>query len=119
MRRCLRDYGLNSGNVFKALGGFGWRRQRSRIFTASFEVRVDGTEQRGRIGGFQKFQVRTSLASLNDTKEALTKARGVINDVDYAAETAELNRQNILMQSAISLLGVASQQSSQVLSLLR
>ncbi len=74
---------------------------------------------RGRIGGFQKFQVRTSLASLNDTKEALEKARGVINDVDYAAETAELNRQNILMQSAISLLGVASQQSAQVLSLLR
>jgi flagellin len=74
---------------------------------------------RGRVGGFQKFQVQTSLNSLNDTKEALEKARSVINDVDYAAETAELNRQNILMQSAISLLGVASQQSAQVLSLLR
>jgi flagellin len=74
---------------------------------------------RGRVGGFQKFQVRTSLDNLNDTKEALEKAKGVINDVDYAAETAELNRQNILMQSAISLLGVAAQQSAQVLSLLK
>lgn len=73
----------------------------------------------GRIGGFQKFQVRTALDSLTDTKEALSKARGVIDDVDYAVETAELNRQNILMQSAISLLGVASQQSAQVLSLLQ
>jgi len=42
-----------------------------------------------------------------------------VNDVDYAQESAELARQNVLLQSAISLLGVASQQSSQVLSLLR
>lgn len=75
--------------------------------------------QRGRIGGFQKFQVETSLNSLNATKEALESARGVIDSVDYAVETAELSRQNVLIQSAVSLLGVASQQSSQILSLLR
>ena len=75
--------------------------------------------QRGRIGGFQKFQVETSVNSLNATREALESARGVINDVDYALETAELSRQNVLLQSSISLLGVASQQSAQILSLLR
>lgn len=75
--------------------------------------------QRGRIGGFQKFQVETSINSLNATKEALEAARGVIDDVDYALETAELSRQQVLMQSAVSLLGVAGQQSSQILSLLR
>jgi flagellin len=75
--------------------------------------------QQGRIGGFQKFQVETSINSLNATKEALSAARGVINDVDYATATADLSRQNVLLQSAISLLGVAGQQSSQVLSLLR
>lgn len=73
----------------------------------------------GRIGGFQKFQVETSMNSLNATKEALSAARGAINDVDIAKETAELSRQNVLLQSAISLLGVAGQQTSQVLSLLR
>ncbi len=73
---------------------------------------------RGRLGGFQKFQVRTAINSLQDTKEGLETARSVINDVDYAAESAELNRQNILMQSAISLLGIANQQSSAVLALL-
>ncbi len=73
----------------------------------------------GRIGGFQKFQVKTAQNSLNDTKEGLEKAKSVIGDVDYATETAELNRQNVLLQSAISLLGLANQQSSQVLSLLR
>ncbi len=73
----------------------------------------------GRIGGFQKFQVRTALNSLNDTKVGLEKAKGVIKDVDYAAASAELNRQNILLQSAMSLMGIANQQSSQVLALLR
>lgn len=75
--------------------------------------------QRGRVGGFQKFQVETSINSLNATKEALTAARGLIRDVDYALETSELSKQNVLLQSAISLLGVAGQQSSQILSLLR
>ena len=75
--------------------------------------------QRGRIGGFQKYQVDSSINSLNATKEALTSARSVIQDVDYAMETAELSRQNVLLQSAISLLGVASQQSAQILALLR
>ena len=75
--------------------------------------------QRGRIGGFQKFQVETSVNSMNATKEALGSALGVIDNVDYALETSELSKQQVLMQSAISLLGVTSQQSSQILSLLR
>ncbi len=74
---------------------------------------------KGRIGGFQKFQVRTSLNSLNETKVGLETVKGVIRDVDYAVESANLNRQNILLQSGIQLLGLANQQSAQVLSLLR
>lgn len=73
----------------------------------------------GRIGGFQKFQVGTALNQQNAAKEGLTSALSSIRDVDYAQETADLNRQNVLLQSAISLLGVANQQSSQILSLLR
>nr|QDY92655.1 flagellin A [uncultured Planctomycetota bacterium] len=73
----------------------------------------------GRIGGFQKFQVRSALNSLGNVKEGLEKARSVIRDVDYAAESAELNRQNILMQAALSMLGIANQQSAAVLALLQ
>lgn len=72
----------------------------------------------GRIGGFQKFQVATSLNTMGATKEGLSSALSIIRDVDYATETAELNRQSVLLQSAIALLGLANQQSSQVLSLL-
>lgn len=73
----------------------------------------------GRLGGFQKFQVGAALNQLTSVKEGLTSAKSVIADTDFAAATAELNQQNVLLQSAISLLGVANQQSAQVLALLR
>lgn len=73
----------------------------------------------GRLGGFVKYQVNTALNQQTSIKEGLTAAVSTIKDVDYATETANLNKQNVLLQSAISLLGVANQQSSQILSLLR
>ncbi len=73
----------------------------------------------GRIGGFTKFQVESSVNSLNAAKEGLTAARSTVRDIDFAVETAELSRQNVLLQSALSLLGVANQQSGQILALLR
>lgn len=73
----------------------------------------------GRLGGFLQFQVGTALNQMNATYESLTSALSTIKDVDYATETAELNRQNVLMQVSMSLLGLAQQQSAQVLSLLR
>ncbi len=72
----------------------------------------------GRLGGFNKFQVKTTINALNARKEGLSSARSSIADVDYATESAELNKQNVLLQSAMSLLGLANQQSSQILSLL-
>ena len=73
---------------------------------------------RGRIGGFQKFQVQTSINSLTQMQESLTAAKSVIADTDYATATAELNRQSVLLNAGVSLLGLANQQASQILSLL-
>ena len=72
----------------------------------------------GRIGGFQKFQVSPSLNTQRATKTSLSAAKSVIGDTDYAAATAELNKQSVLMNSGISLLGLANQQVTQILSLL-
>lgn len=73
----------------------------------------------GRIGSFQKFTIQSTQNSLSATKKSLEDARSAIADIDYATETANLNRQNVLLQSATQLLGVANQQTSQILSLLR
>lgn len=82
------------------------------------EAITDVAEARGRVGGFQKYQVQTSINSLQATQQGVGDARSVINDVDYAAETAELNRQNVLMAASMELLGIANQQAGQVLNLL-
>ncbi len=73
----------------------------------------------GRLGAFQRYQVDTSINSLNALKASLADATSSLNDVDFAAETAMLNRQNVLLQAGSALLGVANQQMSSILSLLR
>ena len=78
----------------------------------------DVAAARGRIGGFQKFTVQTSINSLNATKIGLSDAKSVVSETDYATATAELNRQSVLLNSGIQLLGLANQQASQILSLL-
>ncbi len=78
----------------------------------------DVATARGRIGSFIKFQVQTSLNSLEATKVQLSNATSIIGDTDYAAATAELNKQSVLLSSGISLLGLANQQAGQILALL-
>lgn len=73
---------------------------------------------RGRLGGFQKFQVGSAIRSLQAAQTGLSEAAGVIEDTDFAVATAALNREQVLIQSTVALLGVAGQQSAQILSLL-
>jgi flagellin len=105
-------------NEVKSGGSNALQQSGSQAMSIIKEAIKDVAEARGRVGGFQKYQVQTSINSLQATQKGLADARGVINDVDYAEETAELNRQNVLMTAGLQLLGVANQQAGQVLSLL-
>ena len=73
---------------------------------------------RGRVGGFQRYQVGSAIAVQQAAQTGLSEAASVIGDTDFAMATADLNRQTVLIQSAIQLLGVANQQSAQILALL-
>ena len=73
---------------------------------------------RGRIGGFQKYQVGSAINANQAARIGLTAATSIIGDTDYAMATANLNRQNVLIQSSIQLLGLVNQQTAQILSLL-
>ena len=79
---------------------------------------ADVATERGRIGAFQKFQVQPSIRQLEATKVGLTNVTSVIGDTDFAEATARLNRENVLLNAGISLLGVANQQAGQILALL-
>lgn len=73
---------------------------------------------RGRLGAIQSNVIETNIASLQVGLENISEARSQIVDTDFAVETANLTRAQILSQSSISVLGIANQSPQQVLSLL-
>lgn len=76
------------------------------------------TSLRGRLGAFQRTSLETNRNALNDTLTNLTEAESSIRDADFAAETANLTRSQILVQSGTRVLGIANQNPQNVLSLL-
>jgi len=73
---------------------------------------------RGRLGAFQKNTVGATIRSLGVSLENTTAAESAIRDADFAKETAELTRAQILVQSTTNTLGIANSQPQNVLSLL-
>ncbi|MEM9185029.1 MAG: flagellin [Planctomycetota bacterium] len=76
------------------------------------------TSLRGRLGAFQRTTLETNKNALNDTLTNLTEAESSIRDADFAAETAELTRSQILVQSGTRVLAIANQNPQNVLALL-
>jgi flagellin len=74
---------------------------------------------RGRLGALQKNVIETNVSSLNVALENINQARSQIVDTDFASETANLTKAQILSQASISVLQIANQSPNQVLSLLR
>jgi flagellin len=77
------------------------------------------TSLRGRLGAFEKTSLETNINTLSDTVVALTNAQSQIQDADFAAETANLTRAQILVQSGTAVLQIANRSPQNVLSLLQ
>jgi flagellin len=77
------------------------------------------TGLRGRLGALQKTVMETNVDSLNATLTALTEAESSIRDADFAAETANLTRAQILVQSGTAVLQIANRGPQNVLALLQ
>lgn len=73
---------------------------------------------RGRLGAVQKNVIETNVSSLGVALENISEARSQIVDTDFAVETANLTKAQILNQAGISVLSIANQNPQQVLSLL-
>ena len=83
------------------------------------EAIVQVTSIRGRLGAIQRATFETNINVLSDTLEALTSAESQIRDADFAEETSNLTRDQILVQSGIRTLGIANQLPQYVLGLLQ
>ncbi|MBL8445363.1 MAG: flagellin [Zoogloeaceae bacterium] len=74
--------------------------------------------QRARYGALQS-RFENTISNLQATSENLSASRSRIRDADFAAETANLTRAQILQQAGIAMLSQANQLPNNVLSLLR
>jgi flagellin-like hook-associated protein FlgL len=83
------------------------------------EVISTVTGLRGRLGAFQKTTLETNINSLNDTLVNLTDAQSSIRDADFAVESANLTRAQILVQAGTSVLSISNQNPQNVLALLK
>lgn len=73
---------------------------------------------RGRLGAFEKNSLDTNVNQLSITMENLSASESAIRDADFAAETSMLARNQVLVSSGTSVLGIANQTPQNVLRLL-
>jgi len=76
------------------------------------------TVLRGRLGAFERNVLETNQRSLQAQFENLTASNSVLRDADFAYESSQLTRAQILANAGTSVLTLANQQSQQVLQLL-
>jgi len=73
---------------------------------------------RGRLGAFERNTLQTNVRSLQAGLENLTAAESSIRDADFAKETSELTRAQVLTSSSTTVLATANAQAQNVLQLL-
>lgn len=74
--------------------------------------------QRASWGAIQN-RLESTVSNLSSVNENIAAARSRIEDADFAKESADLARTQVLQQAGMSMLSQANQQSQNVLSLLR
>jgi len=74
---------------------------------------------RGRLGAFERNTLNTSYNSQAVALENLTASESRVRDTDFAKETAELSRAQVLVSAGTSVLALANSTSQSVLQLLQ
>lgn len=73
---------------------------------------------RGRLGAFERNVLQTNIRSLQSGLENIQASESVIRDADFARETSDLTRSQILVNSGTSVLALANSNAQTVLQLL-
>lgn len=96
-------------------------RQRRDFSAASriLEGAIDETSVvRGRLGALERNTLQTNVRSLQASVENLSASASLLRDADFALETSQLTRAQILQSSGLSALALANQSSQAILQLL-
>jgi flagellin len=91
-------------------------------FTPLEKIIAQATDEvsfiRGRLGAFERNVLDTSTRSMQSAFENLTASRSIIRDADFAAESSQLTRAQILQSAGTTVLALANQSAQNVLQLL-
>jgi flagellin len=115
--------GASLGNIVISFGGTGQTFE-SVVTTSAYGIsEIDAAlatiaSDRATLGATQS-QLESTVRNLANVAENTSAAAGRIMDTDYAAETANLTKAQILQQAATSILAQANAQPQAVLSLLQ
>ena len=107
---------LASGNAANLESSDGSRRLADRIVNQAIES-VAST--RGRLGAKQRAMLEPTILALQDSMVALTEANAMITNADFAVESSNLTRLQLLVQAGAQTLGIANQMPQYAASLIR
>ncbi|APD93325.1 flagellin [Alteromonas mediterranea] len=102
--------GITSNDVSTASGASSLLSDVDAAISGIGAVRAD-------LGALQN-RFQSTIRNLSNISENLSSARSQIRDTDFAAETAELTRNQIIQQASVSVLSQANQRPQTALSLL-
>ena len=90
----------------------------AQLAITAIDTAIDRVSSRRNTLGSAQNRLNVTISNLGSIKENLSAANARIRDVDVAAETADMSRNQILMQAGVSVLSQANQMPGMVLSLL-
>ncbi len=113
--------GTNGGTLHASVAALtsGYTADLAQSVSAAAVTYISGLDTaRGVLGAIQN-QMEYSISNITELSANLTTARSRIVDTDYASETAELTKGQILQQAATAMLAQANQMPNVILSLLK
>ena len=117
-----RNLGSNTAGFLDDLGSGKTNNLIDGDLTAGQEIVDAAIEKvstlRGRLGAFQKNVLGSTINALSVALENTSAADSAIRDTDFASQTAELTRSQILANAATNALAIANSNPQSVLSLL-
>jgi flagellin len=117
------DLGDSFNGYLSSIGSGGANNLSSNNLTTAQNILDSAITQvstlRGRLGAFQTFTIGSTVNSLGVAYENVSAAESSIMDTNFASETSNLTRDQILSQAATTVLSQANTQPQQVLTLLQ
>lgn len=105
---------ITTGGRYSLVGG-----QTTRALDIADKAMLQVATLRGRLGAFELNTVQTNMHSLTVAIENANAAESIIRDTDFATETANLTRAQILVSAGTSVLATANSTPQNILKLLQ